>query len=156
MKGSSRGGSGELRAAHSFETLVEARRHRGRHQPDDLAYTFLTDGEASEQRASYRTVDEQARAVAMLLAARAPNRGRGERVLLLYPPQIEYIYAFYGCLCAGAIAVPAYPPDPARFARSLPRLLAIAAGSQPSVVLTTQAIVNMIPMFAAMAPALAG
>jgi acyl-CoA synthetase (AMP-forming)/AMP-acid ligase II len=143
------------RAPQSFETLIDTLRHRGRYQPDDLAYIFLTDGESAEQRATYRIVDEQSRAVARLLAERAPRRGRDERVLLLYPPQLEYIHAFYGCLCAGALAVPAYPPDPTRLARTLPRLLAIAASSEASVVLTTQAIIDLLPMFAAMAPDLA-
>ena len=62
---------------------------------------------------------------------------RGKRVLLLYPPGLEYIAAFFGCFYAGAVAVPAYPP---RLNRSLDRLQTIIADAQASVVLTTEAI----------------
>ncbi|MBC7978497.1 MAG: AMP-binding protein, partial [Myxococcales bacterium] len=64
----------------------------------------------------------------------------GARVLLLYPPGLEYIEAFFGCLYAGAIAVPAYPPDPLRLQRSVPRLEAIGRDSVCGAVLTTHAI----------------
>ncbi len=46
----------------------------------------------------------------------------GQRVLLLYVTGPEFIAAFYGCLYAGAIAVPGYAPEPSRLARALPRL----------------------------------
>ena len=32
----------------------------------------------------------------------------GERVLLLYPPGIDYLPAFFGCLYARVVAVPAH------------------------------------------------
>ena len=38
----------------------------------------------------------------------------GDRVLLLVPPGLDYVAAFFGCLYAGAVAVPAYPPNPRR------------------------------------------
>ena len=55
-------------------------------------------------------------------------------MLLLFPPGLGFIEAFFGCLYAGAIAVPAYPP---RTARGLPRLRAILEDARPHVVLTT-------------------
>ena len=48
----------------------------------------------------------------------------GERVLLLYPPGLEYVAALFGCLYAGAVAVPAYPP---RFNRPMLRLRTMVA-----------------------------
>ena len=56
-------------------------------------------------------LDRRARA----LAARLQARGlAGRRALLLYPPGLEFIAAFFGCLYAGVVAVPAYPPRPNR------------------------------------------
>src|SRR6185369_9102992 len=69
-----------------------------------------------------------------------------------YPPGFDYICAFFRCLYAGVIAVPAYPPDPARLDRTLPRLAAIVADAEASVVLTTGAIATI---FDAMATQLA-
>src|ERR1044072_8291122 len=97
-------------------TLVEALRWRARHQPERMAFTFLPDGEAAELRLTYAELDEQARSVAAHLQA---LNAAGERIMLLFPPGLEYIPAFYGCLYAGAIAVPAYPP---RVNRTLSRL----------------------------------
>jgi acyl-CoA synthetase (AMP-forming)/AMP-acid ligase II/acyl carrier protein len=59
----------------------------------------------------------------------------GERALLLYPPGLEFIAAFFGCLYAGVVAVPAYPPDFDRLAATLPRLGAIARDSSAAIVL---------------------
>src|SRR5206468_9906793 len=57
---------------------------------------------------------------------------------------LEYIAAFFGCLYAGAIAVPAYPPHPVRLERSLPRLRAIVCDARPLVALTTSAILDSV------------
>lgn len=34
----------------------------------------------------------------------------GDRAVLLYPPGPEFILAFVGCLFAGVVPVPVYPP----------------------------------------------
>ncbi|NRD51145.1 MULTISPECIES: AMP-binding protein, partial [Corallococcus] len=73
-------------------------------------YTFLgDDGEETVWSAS--DLDVRARRIASALRERG---AQGERVLLLYPPGLDYIAGFFGCLYAGAVAVPAYPPDPMR------------------------------------------
>src|SRR5215472_8827009 len=87
-------------------TLVELLRWRACNQPDQKAYAFLT-SEEEENGLTYGELDRQARAIGALLQKRGAT---GERVLLLYPAGLEYIVAFFGCLYAGAIAVPAYPP----------------------------------------------
>jgi len=70
-------------------------------------------------------------------------------VLLLFAPGLEYIAAFFGCLYAGAVAVPAYPP---RLNQSIQRLETIVADSQASIVLTTQQLLSRIQFsFAAVA-----
>src|SRR3954452_21333006 len=87
-----------------FATLIEMLRTRARESPAAEAFTFLDD-DGEEERLSYAGLDERARAIAALLLASGAG---GERVLLLYPPGLEYIAAFFGCLYAGAVAVPAY------------------------------------------------
>src|SRR6185369_12396946 len=57
--------------------------------------------------------------------------------LLLYPAGLDFIVGFFGCLYAGVVAVPAYPP---RMNRSLERIEAIAADCEAKVALTTQAV----------------
>src|SRR5216683_351451 len=117
-------------------TVVHLLRWRATHQPDRRGYTFLLDGETNEISITYAELDHQARNIAAQLQGMVTA---GETVLLLYPPNIGYIAAFFGCLYAGAIAVPCYPP---RRNRPNPSLPAIVADSQAKVALTTTAILS--------------
>jgi acyl-CoA synthetase (AMP-forming)/AMP-acid ligase II len=121
---------------HPFEatTLVDLLRYRAIYQPNVTAYTFLLDGEKEEVSLTYEELDRKARAIAVSLQSFCPS---GERALLIYPPGLEYIVAFFGCLYAGVIAVPAYPPRPNR---SATRLQTIIADAQPKAALTTASV----------------
>ncbi len=129
-------------------TLVDLLRRRAQQQPQQRAYTFLVDGDAQEEHLSYADLDQQARAIGALLQRQiAP----GARVLLLYPPGLDYIAAFFGCLYAGVVAVPAYPPNPAKLQRTLPRLRTILQDARPALALTTTAILPIAQALAAVA-----
>ncbi len=117
-------------------TLVELLRWRVFVQPEHKAYTFLLDGEVKDSYLTYEELDHQARAIGALLQS---YRASGERVLLLYPPGLEFIAAFFGCLYAGVVAVPAYPPRPNQ---ALSRLEAIVADAQATIALTTQNVLS--------------
>ena len=78
----------------------------------------------------------------------------GERALLLYPQGVEFVESFLGCLYAGTVAVPAYPPDPTRLERTLGRLLGIIADCRPKVVLATLHICEMAAAFVEQVPGL--
>ena len=114
-------------------TLTQALRLRASLSPERRAYTFLADGEEEAGHLDYGELDERARAIA---AALRQTVRRGDRALLLYPPGLDFVAAFFGCLYAGVIAVPAYPP---RSPRTLPRLPAILEDAAPAVALTTSA-----------------
>jgi acyl-CoA synthetase (AMP-forming)/AMP-acid ligase II len=119
------------RTRFAGNTLVELLRWRADCQPDQQAYCFLVDAEAQEEWWTYAILDRRARSV----GARLQHLGAGQQpVLLLYPPGLEYIAALFGCLYAGAIAVPAYPPRSDRLGL---RLQTLAADARPAAVLTT-------------------
>jgi acyl-CoA synthetase (AMP-forming)/AMP-acid ligase II/acyl carrier protein len=124
-------------SAH-LTNLVDVLRWRAIHEPDRVAFRFLLDGELDEVSLTYAQVDRRARAVASLLER---QDARGERALLLYPPGFDYIVAFLGCLMAGVVAVPAYPP---RRSRSLERLQAIVDDAQAKLVLTASPLLATI------------
>jgi amino acid adenylation domain-containing protein len=116
-------------------SLIDLLRFRATHQPHRLAYRFLLEsGEQVEW--SYEQLDREARALAALIQSIAPA---GERALLLYPPGMDYIVAFFGCLYAGILAVPAYPP---RLNGNLDRLQAVVTDAQATIALTTSAIAS--------------
>jgi FkbH-like protein len=118
-------------------SLVDLLRWRAANQPDQHAYSFLSHDGADTAYVSYADLDRQARTIAALLQREGLD---GKRALLLYPPGLDYIAAFFGCLYAGVAAIPAYPPHPAHLERALPRLEAIIHDAQPGVALTTATI----------------
>nr|VFJ74813.1 MAG: Acyl-CoA synthetase (AMP-forming)/AMP-acid ligase II [Candidatus Kentron sp. FW] len=117
-------------------TLVELLRYRAQAQPGKTAYTFLEDGETEEISLTYEQLDLRARAIAVQLQRISPP---GECALLLYSAGLEFIAAFFGCLYAGVVAVPTYPP---RRNRPDPRFQAIAEGARADVVLATSEILS--------------
>lgn len=133
------------------QTLVALLARRASDEPSRLAYSFLGDGERETARLTFAELDRRARDIAARLQA---DGCTGSRVLLLYPPGLDYIEAFFGCLYAGAVAVPAYPPDPARLSRSLPRLDAISRDAACGAVLTSGPIRDLAKALLDQAPAL--
>jgi acyl-CoA synthetase (AMP-forming)/AMP-acid ligase II/3-oxoacyl-(acyl-carrier-protein) synthase/malonyl CoA-acyl carrier protein transacylase/acyl carrier protein len=121
--------------AAKFDSLVQLLQERARSHPSRWAYTFLRNGEAEAGSLTFGELDARARAIAARLQQQALP---GARALLLYPSGLDFIAAYFGCLYAGVIAVPAYPPKSGRLERILPRLRAIAADAGVSVVLTIE------------------
>ena len=102
-------------------------------RPRNAAYTFhLEDG--TRQTLTYLELTQQARRVAAMLQGEV---NPGDRVLLLYPPGLEFIAGFLGCIFAGVIGVPTCYPKPRR---PTPRLSAIVRDAQASAVLTTDSM----------------
>lgn len=118
--------------------LVELVRHRARCQPDDVAFTYLVDGENQQVHLTNKELDRRARAIGAWLQS---SGLAGERALLLYPAGLEFICAFFGCLYAGVVAVPVYPP---RRNRSLIRIQAVADDAQATVALTTDEVLARV------------
>src|SRR3954453_22734935 len=121
------------------ETIVHVLRCRAAQQPNDLAYRFLEEGEGPGVTVTYGQLDSRARAVAAFLQARYPA---GERVLLVFPPGLDYIAALFGCFYAGVIAVPAHPQSPSKLERGDGRLSAIATDCQPAAALAPANLVT--------------
>ncbi|AZL74910.1 non-ribosomal peptide synthetase [Pseudomonas oryziphila] len=117
-------------------SLVQALAQRAEQTPERIALRFLADAPGEQAVLSYRDLDQRARTIAAALQARA---GFGERAVLLFPSGPDYVAAFFGCLYAGVIAVPAYPPESAR-QHHQERLLSIIDDAQPRLLLTVGAL----------------
>ncbi|MCE9547134.1 MAG: aminotransferase class I/II-fold pyridoxal phosphate-dependent enzyme [Planctomycetia bacterium] len=120
------------------ETLVHLLRHRATNQPDDRAFTYLVDGEVEELHVTYAELDRQARAIGAWLESLGLE---GQRALMLYPPGMEFVAAFFGCLYAGVTAVPTNPP---RRNHKLSRIEAIVDDAEAKVALTTESVLDTI------------
>lgn len=127
-----------LGTGQDITTFVDLLDYRAKNQPERKAYTFLQDGETEVGKLTYKELDRQARAIASQLQNLDVA---GCRALLLYPPGLEFIAAFFGCLYAGVVAVPAYPP---RRNQNMSRLQAIVTDAQATVALTTTSLLGDI------------
>jgi len=128
-------------ASTSIRTLVELLRTRAETHGARLAFTYLKDGEQADDAWTYQELDRRARRIAAELQQTGSD---GDRAILLYPPGLHFIAAFFGCLYAGRIAVPISPPNPSRLARELPRFRAILESADPRTLLTSSSIVPIV------------
>jgi len=120
--------------------LIEILLRRAADTPDRIALRFLGDGQHVSETFTYARLSEEARAIAAHLQQVA---SAGDRALLLYPSGPHYVTAFFGCLYAGVIAVPAYPPESAQ-PQHLERLLSIIRDAEPRLILTESAALPAI------------
>ncbi|MEM7591784.1 MAG: fatty acyl-AMP ligase [Cyanobacteria bacterium P01_A01_bin.83] len=116
---------------------------------DKNIYRFLARGETEIAKLSYGELDRQAKAIAAVMQSQTK---KGERVLLLYPPGLDFVVAFFACMYAGVIAVPAYPPKPNR---RLTRLETIVKDAGASLILTTSSLLSRMEKQLALEPELA-
>src|SRR3954452_25529812 len=132
-------------------TISEILRSRAAEQGERPAYVFLSYGETgvAEERLTVSELDTRARAIAASLQSAGAG---GERVALLLPPGPDFVASFFGCLYAGAVAVPALPP---RRRGGDPRLSAICRDCRPRVALAAADQLAVLESAAAEIPELA-
>ncbi len=120
-------------------TMVDFMRQRAGHRRDRLAFSFSRDGEERENhRVTYRQLDARAQQIAAELQQ---HGAAGECVLVFCPPGVDFIVSYFGCLYAGAIAVPVHPPMRDHL---VPRVEAIIADMQPGFAVTTAEVYQRI------------
>jgi len=105
--------------------------------PEQIAFTFNT-GDGEPERYSYAQFEHSVLALAADLTTR---KLVGSRALLLFNPGYDYVVAFFGCLFAGVIAVPAFPP---LTNRDWPRLLNIVDDCAAETILTASFLKSSI------------
>ncbi len=120
------------------KNLIQLVRYRAATEPDEAAFIYLADGANQEIRMTHADLDRKAQRIAAWLQKRNMF---GQRALLLYPPGLDFIAAYFGCLYAGVIAVPVYPP---RKNRSMLRIQAVADSAGAVVALTTEDVLKRV------------
>ncbi|MFB9235104.1 fatty acyl-AMP ligase [Plantactinospora siamensis] len=111
-------------------------RYRAETAADREAFVYVGESGAydAEQRLTFGQLDAAARQLGGWLSAHLPASGAGRRVLLLYPPGLDFLVAYFGCLYAGAVAVPAPLPEGPRIQQE--RVMRILADCGANLVLT--------------------
>lgn len=116
-------------------SLAELVERQARQTPESIAFRFEDDA-GKDIAWTYAALAERSLTLGGWLSKRVTV---GDRVLLVYPPGLEFIAAFLGCLYAGVLPVPATYPKPRR---PMPRLDSITADCSPSLVLTDTSVLG--------------
>jgi acyl-CoA synthetase (AMP-forming)/AMP-acid ligase II len=109
----------------------------GDEHPHKLLYSYLDLSGDSLESYSYASFLQRTKAIAGHLR----EKGRfvaEDRFLLAYPPGLEMICAFFGCVRAGLIPVPVYPPSSRGFQSALYKMVHIARDCQAAGILTSR------------------
>ncbi|GLZ28001.1 hypothetical protein Lesp02_01910 [Lentzea sp. NBRC 105346] len=122
------------RLAHSVLVPFHSLR---RHEPERPLFTFVDDRGRDEETLTAGALAGSAEAVAESL--RGWGFEPGDRALLVYPPGADFVRALIGCLVAGVVPVPVYPPNPLRLKHDLPGFNAIVDSCRPKAILTNGA-----------------
>jgi len=112
-------------------TFIELLRWRAEHQPVKLAYQFLDNGETEGFSYTYSELDKRARSVAAQLQKIV---NKGDRAILVFDNDLEYIAVFYACLYAGIISAPLHPPGRNK---SMYRISSVTKDAHAEIILTT-------------------
>src|SRR5215471_7692781 len=118
-------------------SLASILRYRAAERPNDPGYIFLPDRGGGRHQITYAELYRRARALALRLAVHGRS---GDRAVLLFPPGLDFVVAFFGCLLAGVIAVPLMIPrrDSTRDAST-----AILADCSPRFAITRRDLVTV-------------
>jgi len=132
------------------QTLVDLLDYRAVQQPDHIVFRFINSDGREDGSLTFAELQRRARTIAARLGEHVVP---GDRVVLLVPPGLDYVAAFFGCLCAGAVAVPAYPPNPRR---ADPRVARIVADCGARLALASDALMARLDGWLALTPELGG
>uniref|UniRef100_A0A672NJQ6 Disco-interacting protein 2 homolog C-like n=1 Tax=Sinocyclocheilus grahami TaxID=75366 RepID=A0A672NJQ6_SINGR len=123
-----------------FLFLSEVLQWRAQTTPEHILYTLINSRVTS---LTCLQLHKRAEKIATLLYERGQLRD-GDHVALVYPPGLDLIAAFYGCLYAGCIPITVRPPHPQNISTTLPTVKMILEVSRSVCVMTTQAISKLL------------
>jgi thioester reductase-like protein len=115
--------------------LEELDRLGGEH-PHKLLYSYLDLNGNTLESYTYASFLSRTKAIASHLLKEG-RFAEQDRLLLAYPPGLEMICAFFGCVRAGLIPVPVYPPSSRGFQSALYKMVHIARDCKAAGVLTS-------------------
>ncbi|KAG9476443.1 hypothetical protein GDO78_003151, partial [Eleutherodactylus coqui] len=129
--------------ARKFLFLSEVLQWRAQTTPDHVLYTLLNSRGTIANSLTCSQLHKRAEKIAMMLMERGHLQD-GDHVALVYPPGIDLIAAFYGCLYAGCVPITVRPPHPQNIATTLPTVKMIVEVSRSACLMTTQLICKLL------------
>lgn len=120
----------------SFDTILERLHRWATEQPDRKAWTFLNDKGDIAEDYTYKQLETATNALAEYLIQPSTGLQKGDRVMLVFFPGLDFSVSLLACFKAELIAVPVFPPDPRRLKKDLHHFVSIQSNSGAKVALT--------------------
>lgn len=98
-------------------SLIDKLQYFVKESPSKTVFSYVNDNCDVIASLTYQQLFNKSRSVAHYLLEHGLKAG--DRVLLVYPPSLDFIVAFIACIQVGIIAVPTFPPDPSRLNKDL-------------------------------------
>ena len=124
---------GPKAASTHARTIVEAFREHAKRTPDRPLLSFVGKDGSDQETVTLRELEASADSIAAYLSEHA-RLVPGDRVLLVYPPSLDFVRAFLGALFAGVVPAPVLPPNP--FGQDLSGFRSIAKSSGARAILS--------------------
>ncbi|XP_055385630.1 disco-interacting protein 2 isoform X5 [Condylostylus longicornis] len=118
-------------------------RWRANTSPDHVLYTLLNSKGTVAKTLTCSELHKRAEKIAALLQERGKVEP-GDHVALIFPPGLDLICAFYGCLYLGAVPITIRPPHPQNLITTLPTVRMIVDVSKSGIVLSIQSIIKLL------------
>lgn len=132
----------DMEMRQTERSLLSFLEENAKNVPEKPAITWITDEKGTEAAPlTYRTLWRSIGQVAHLLLNKYELK-KGDRVLLLFEPGPQFVQVFLGCLNAGIIAVPLYPPI--NLTRDVPKIMKVMSNCQPKLILVTSLVKNAL------------
>ncbi len=123
-------------------TIIDFLKDRANRNADDIAFRYMGNGELDGPITEW-TFSELYHQSAGVAEDIVEQGLVGSSVLLVFPPGLDFVKAFFGCLLAGARAVPVPLPNP-RSKNPLGRILNTAVACSATTVLTNKELAEMV------------
>ncbi|XP_029686936.1 disco-interacting protein 2 homolog C isoform X1 [Takifugu rubripes] len=134
---------GQMEDNDQFLFLSEVLQWRAQTTPDHVLYTLLNARGTIAGSLTCLQLHKRAEKIAAMLGERAHLQD-GDHVALVYPPGVDLIAAYYGCLYAGCVPITVRPPHPQNIATTLPTVKMIVEVSRSVCVMTSQTICKLL------------
>lgn len=131
-----------------MRTIVDYVEHWAGVQPDKCLYNFMDQDGKEKESYTFLAFNERTRHLAAHLAG-LNGLVKGDRVMLVYPPGLELLVAFFACARIGMIPVPIYPPTPMSFDVGIAKLAFISDDCGARTALTTRSFYRSYQMLLA-------
>ncbi|CAB4061952.1 Disco-interacting protein 2 homolog C,Disco-interacting protein 2,Disco-interacting protein 2 homolog A,Disco-interacting protein 2 homolog B-A,Disco-interacting protein 2 homolog B [Lepeophtheirus salmonis] len=130
-------------AGKKYQFISEILRWRSQSTADHVLFTLLNSKGSPAQTLTCSQLHKKAERIACLLLEKG-RLNTGDHVALIYPPGVDLICAFYGCLYVGVVPVTIRPPHPQNLQTTLPTVRMIVDVSKSAIVLSSQLVIKLL------------